>query len=72
MVCSAAELPNLVTADRCPFLHVISYGEVHAELRARCAASGFQLWLLEDLEQAGRAALPLLKQLQARRGGTGR
>ena len=63
VVCSAAELPNLVRS--CPFKHVIAYGEVSRELRAQCAHAGFQLHLLAELEEKGRASRQLLHQLQA-------
>ena len=56
-VCSAAELPSLV--KKCPFRHVIAYGAVGHELRAQCARAGFQLHLLAQLEEQGRAAASL-------------
>ena len=62
VVCSAAELPSLV--KKCPFRHVIAYGAVGPELRAQCARAGFQLHLLAQLEEQGRAAASLLDQLQ--------
>ena len=63
VVCSAAELPHLV--KRCPFRDVVAYGEVGRELRAQCAAAGFKLWLLPELEETGRQSRGLLAQLQA-------
>jgi long-chain acyl-CoA synthetase len=62
VVCSAAELPNLI--QRCPFASVVAYGAVSAELRAQCASAGFKLVLFDELEAAGGKALPLLSQLQ--------
>ena len=62
VVCSAAELPNLVKS--CPFRHVIAYGEVSHELRAQCTRAGFQLHLLAEIEEKGRASHLLLEQLQ--------
>ena len=65
VVCSAAELPSLLKA--CPFRHVVACGEVSRALRAQCAAAGFKLWLLAELEETGRASHRLLEQLQAPR-----